>query len=213
MRLCLRIARCACAILLVPRPQDFAGQKLAEDMYTVTITLFSAVGFVAGYLQGCVRRAGAGAPSNATARQSCGRERSLRRARSFRLMMEIFGAGVALSLLLCVPPWPFLNRHPLRWLQKPEGGVATPGAAQGGGGGGGGGGGRGGGKNNRGGGKGGKRCASQRSAHARVDETCGSCARPFTRFSGVDTSARFRGRRALRACTPRRAHTHELALR
>ena len=33
-------------------------------------------------------------------------------------MMQIFGAGVALSLLLCVPPWPFLQRHQLTWLQK-----------------------------------------------------------------------------------------------
>jgi hypothetical protein len=33
-------------------------------------------------------------------------------------MMQIFGAGVAVSLLLCVPPWPFLQRHQLTWLQK-----------------------------------------------------------------------------------------------
>jgi len=34
-------------------------------------------------------------------------------------MMKIFGAGVLVSLLLTVPPWPFLNRHPLPWLKKP----------------------------------------------------------------------------------------------
>ena len=33
-------------------------------------------------------------------------------------MMQIFGAGVAVSLLLCVPPWPFLQRNQLTWLQK-----------------------------------------------------------------------------------------------
>lgn len=42
-------------------------------------------------------------------------------------MMQVFGAGVALAFLLTVPPWPFLNRHPLPWLVKP--------AAEGGGGG------------------------------------------------------------------------------
>ena len=34
-------------------------------------------------------------------------------------MMRIFGAGVAVSLLLTVPPWPFLQRHQLPWLRKP----------------------------------------------------------------------------------------------
>jgi hypothetical protein len=34
-------------------------------------------------------------------------------------MMRIFGAGVALSLLLTVPPWPFLQRRQLPWLRKP----------------------------------------------------------------------------------------------
>ena len=39
--------------------------------------------------------------------------------RSFGLMMRVFGAGVAVSLLLTVPPWPFLRRHQLPWLRKP----------------------------------------------------------------------------------------------
>ena len=47
--------------------------------------------------------------------------------------MKIFGAGVAVSLLLCVPPWPFLRRHPLTWLKKSDaGGAASGGAAKGG---------------------------------------------------------------------------------
>lgn len=33
-------------------------------------------------------------------------------------MLQLFAAGVGLSLLLVVPPWPFLNRHPLTWLPK-----------------------------------------------------------------------------------------------
>jgi hypothetical protein len=66
-------------------------------------------------------------------------------------MMNVFGAGVALAFLLCVPPWPYLNRHPLKWLKKPEGVVAA----------GGGGGARGGAaRGGAGKGKGKKRCAA-----------------------------------------------------
>ncbi|KAI9315674.1 microsomal signal peptidase 12 kDa subunit-domain-containing protein [Dichotomocladium elegans] len=32
------------------------------------------------------------------------------------LTIIIFGIGVALSLLVALPPWPFYNRHPLKWL-------------------------------------------------------------------------------------------------
>ena len=46
-------------------------------------------------------------------------------------MMQIFGAGVAVSLLLAVPPWPFLKRHQLTWLQKKGEGAAGGGAPQG----------------------------------------------------------------------------------
>jgi hypothetical protein len=48
-------------------------------------------------------------------------------------MMKIFGGGVALSFLLCVPPWPFLNRHPLTWLVKGEDGAPVEGGRAGGG--------------------------------------------------------------------------------
>jgi hypothetical protein len=44
-------------------------------------------------------------------------------------MMKIFGGGVALSFLLCVPPWPFLNRHPLTWLVKGEDGAPVEGGS------------------------------------------------------------------------------------
>ncbi len=44
-------------------------------------------------------------------------------------MMKIFGAGVALSFLLVVPPWPFLNCHPLPWLEKPAADAAKPAGA------------------------------------------------------------------------------------
>ena len=36
---------------------------------------------------------------------------------SFRLTFYIFSAGVVLSLLLCLPDYPFYNTHPLPWQQ------------------------------------------------------------------------------------------------
>ena len=36
---------------------------------------------------------------------------------SFRLTFYIFAAGVVLSLLLCMPDYPFYNTHPLPWQQ------------------------------------------------------------------------------------------------
>ena len=35
-------------------PVDFAGQRLAEQVFQVLIAVFSVVGFVAGYWQQCV---------------------------------------------------------------------------------------------------------------------------------------------------------------
>ena len=87
---------------------DFRGQKLAEELYQVVVVAFSVVAFVTGYSQ---RRVVTGAFTCCSSHP---------RRSSFRLMMLLFGAGVAVALLLCVPPWPFLRRHPLPWLQRSE---------------------------------------------------------------------------------------------
>ena len=110
-----------CARPLPPRStaaMDFRGQKMAEDVYQAVIAAFSVAAFILGYAQGCARRAAA-CPSLTSVATAVllWRER-----RSFAVMMKVFGAGVALSLLLVVPPWPYLNRHPLKWLQKSGGG-------------------------------------------------------------------------------------------
>jgi uncharacterized membrane protein YgcG len=146
------------------RTQDFHGQKLSEDMYQIIIALFSAVAFVAGYTQECApsfRQCPSFRHFTAALQLLALTRAARRRARSFALMMKVFAVGVAVAFVLCVPPWPFMNRHPLKWRKK---GDATAAAQQAGGGGGGGGGGRGGGRGGRGGGgakqrKGGnKRC-------------------------------------------------------
>ena len=137
---------------------DFVGQKLSEDIYTYVITGASVVAFLAGYATACAPRPRAPALRRATPlsghRCACAsddaagvvvlhalrvrhavcvsRAESIapRCRRSFQLMMQIFGAGVAVSLLLCVPPWPFLRRNPLTWLpKKGEAGAAPQGGA------------------------------------------------------------------------------------
>ena len=94
---------------------DFVGQKLAEDIYQVVIIAFSVVAFIAGYAQRCgaARRRAHRAPYPSPSLTRCAPPSS------FRLMMKIFAAGVVTSLVLTVPPWPYLNRNPLNWLQKP----------------------------------------------------------------------------------------------
>lgn len=66
---------------------DFEGQKQAELLLYRLLVLFGAIGFVSGYA-----------------------------ASSFRLMVLINAGGLALTLLLVVPNWPFFNRNPLKWL-------------------------------------------------------------------------------------------------
>ncbi len=66
---------------------DFAGQHLADTLITWLIIASSAAAFVAGYA-----------------------------AQSFQLMVQISGAGLALTALLVLPPWPFYRSHPLSWL-------------------------------------------------------------------------------------------------
>ncbi|CDH58332.1 predicted protein [Lichtheimia corymbifera JMRC:FSU:9682] len=66
---------------------DFEGQKLAEQLTHLIPTLFAVIGFVVGYSM-----------------------------QSLLVTLEIFGAGLVLTMLLVLPPWPMYNRHPLKWL-------------------------------------------------------------------------------------------------
>lgn len=67
---------------------DFKGQKLAEQLYMIIVTITAIVSFAVGYMQD-----------------------------SFQLMMTIFAAGVGLACLICIPDWPWYNKHGLQWLQ------------------------------------------------------------------------------------------------
>ncbi|EIE24954.1 hypothetical protein COCSUDRAFT_83646 [Coccomyxa subellipsoidea C-169] len=68
---------------------DFQGQKLAEQLCLYIICIAGAVAFALGWVQG-----------------------------SFALMMKVYGSGVAVAMVACVPDWPWFNRHPLKWLPK-----------------------------------------------------------------------------------------------
>ncbi|KAL2134222.1 hypothetical protein VTI74DRAFT_727 [Chaetomium olivicolor] len=74
---------------------DFEGQKLAELLVNVALTLVGAVAFLVGYV-----------------------------LQDIKLAVYIALAGTAATFVLVVPPWPFFNRHPVKWL--PVGGVTPP---------------------------------------------------------------------------------------
>ncbi|AEO69355.1 6a7312ec-ec5b-4649-ba1a-5691b0508a33 [Thermothielavioides terrestris] len=74
---------------------DFEGQKLVDLLVNVLLTLVGAVAFFVGYFR-----------------------------QDIKLTLYIGLAGTAALFALVVPPWPFFNRHPVKWL--PVGGLATP---------------------------------------------------------------------------------------
>ncbi|GAX23251.1 signal peptidase complex subunit 1 [Fistulifera solaris] len=68
---------------------DYEGQKLAELIFYIIILTFGCVGWVIGYFQ-----------------------------EDFTVVFQAWLAGVVLSVILCVPDWPFYNRHPIKWLES-----------------------------------------------------------------------------------------------
>lgn len=78
------------SIRSLPVHMDFHGQKKAEKTFQLIILLFGAVGFVWGYV-----------------------------CQQFSQTMYILLAGVVLSCILTLPPWPMYRKNPLAW-QKPK---------------------------------------------------------------------------------------------
>ncbi|GAX26598.1 signal peptidase complex subunit 1 [Fistulifera solaris] len=68
---------------------DYEGQKLAELIFYIIILTFGCIGWVIGYFQ-----------------------------EDFTVVFQAWLAGVVLSVILCVPDWPFYNRHPIKWLES-----------------------------------------------------------------------------------------------
>jgi len=68
---------------------DYKGQELAEFLFSWIIIAFGAVGWVVGYFH-----------------------------QDFSYTFYAWLAGVVLACILCVPDWPFYNRHPVKWLDS-----------------------------------------------------------------------------------------------
>jgi len=68
---------------------DYQGQRLAELMFYWIILSFGAVGWIIGYFQ-----------------------------QDFMVVFKFWLVGVAISVVLCVPDWPFFNKHPVQWLES-----------------------------------------------------------------------------------------------
>jgi len=66
---------------------DFEGQRLAEWLATVLFTVVGAISFFVGFF-----------------------------LQDIKLSLYIGLGGTALTLLIVVPPWPFFNKHPVKWL-------------------------------------------------------------------------------------------------
>ncbi|KAI8635007.1 SPC12-domain-containing protein [Xylariaceae sp. FL1651] len=78
---------------------DFEGQKLAETLATALLSIVGAISFLVGF--------------------------SLQ---DIALALKIGLGGTALTFLAIVPPWPFFNQHPVKWL--PVGGSSVPSGQQ-----------------------------------------------------------------------------------
>ncbi|KAH6661250.1 microsomal signal peptidase 12kDa subunit [Truncatella angustata] len=66
---------------------DFEGQKLAELLATVLLSAVGVVSFLVGFF-----------------------------LQNITLALKVGLAGTALTFLAIVPPWPFFNQHPVKWL-------------------------------------------------------------------------------------------------
>ncbi|VDD85809.1 unnamed protein product [Enterobius vermicularis] len=65
---------------------DFVGQRKAERIYQVILVLFAIIGFILGYI-----------------------------TQQLSVAIYTLGIGLLLSVLLVVPPWPFLRQNPIHW--------------------------------------------------------------------------------------------------
>lgn len=70
--------------------QDYDGQRKAEYLFELIITLSSVIGFIVGYFMGM-----------------------------FSVTLIILAVGAIFTALLTIPPWPMYRRRPLKW-QKPH---------------------------------------------------------------------------------------------
>ncbi|RWA12009.1 hypothetical protein EKO27_g3090 [Xylaria grammica] len=78
---------------------DFQGQKLAEILATALLSVVGAISFFVGFF-----------------------------LQDIALALKVGLGGTALTFLAIIPPWPFFNQHPVKWL--PVGGASVPSSHQ-----------------------------------------------------------------------------------
>ncbi|CAK7274436.1 hypothetical protein SEPCBS119000_006170 [Sporothrix epigloea] len=66
---------------------DFEGQKLCESLATILLCIVGAVTFIVGYI-----------------------------LQDIKLSLWIALGGTAITFVAIVPPWPFYNKNPVKWL-------------------------------------------------------------------------------------------------
>mmetsp|Transcript_25637 Transcript_25637/g.68512 ORF Transcript_25637/g.68512 Transcript_25637/m.68512 type:complete len:110 (+) Transcript_25637:71-400(+) len=70
---------------------DFKGQLYCERTFQILVVIFGLIGFVVGYIK-----------------------------QEFRITFLFLATGGGVSAVICLPDWPWWNRHPLEWLPEPE---------------------------------------------------------------------------------------------
>jgi len=77
---------------------DFEGQRLADYLTTSLLSIVGAIAFLLGFVK-----------------------------QDIKLALFTGLGGTALTFALVVPPWPFFNRRPVKWLPVGGSEVATQG--------------------------------------------------------------------------------------
>jgi len=99
---------------------DFKGQYYCERLFQILVVLFGIVGFIVGYLQQDFRLTflflSAGGGISAVV---CNGQRSTRRS-SVSVARCSFSRLLFSPTQICLPDWPWWNRHPLEWLEPLE---------------------------------------------------------------------------------------------
>jgi len=77
---------------------DFEGQKTAEQLATALLSTLGGIAFIIGYF-----------------------------LQDIKLALQIGLGGTVLVALVVVPPWPFYNKNPVKWLPVAGSGLGSHG--------------------------------------------------------------------------------------
>ncbi|SPN98319.1 related to microsomal signal peptidase 12 kDa subunit [Cephalotrichum gorgonifer] len=71
---------------------DFEGQRVVDNLVLLLLSLSGAISFIVGFL-----------------------------LQDIKLALYVGLLGTALTFVVVVPPWPFFNKHPVKWLPAGSG--------------------------------------------------------------------------------------------